>query len=1153
LTPGQTDKVNKVNKLLAHRGPDGDGSYANDHVMLAMRRLSIIDLKTGWQPLYNEDRSLVLIANGEIYNYVELRRDLEQRGHRFATEGDCETILHLYEEFGNTFIDHLRGMFAFALWDNRGRRLILGRDRMGEKPLYLAEVGNSLYFASELRPLVQGGVVPFRLDPQAVNTYYHYGYVPEPICMVAGVRKLPAAHLLTLDLDRWSLQERCYWRMEDAPALQGNPAQLIREQLEQAVQLTTRADVPIGIALSGGLDASAVASLAVKARSADIHAFTVGYAGTPWQDERSNAKAFAKYLKIPFHTVELSTADFIEQYAAVNLYRDDPIADIAGVAIAAVARLARHNGAPVLLFGHGGDELFWGYDWMRSALHATRRRDALTAGLRGLTDYLRFSPPPLSVTLGVRWAMSGAGILPELRQFRADRRASPGRVVFYDKEPFFLSSMGALNKSFYTDRFADELGPQDMTRNFAAQRSDSPPEVALIRLICETYLMENGIAQGDRLSMAASVESRLPLVDYRLVETVIGLHKSYPLAADARPKQWFRDAVTGLLPDFVLNRRKVGFSPPWRQWGRALAVTYGEQLTDGYLVQNGILRPEVANQQRRDLFPQFAGPRPLAGLSLGLENWCRQMSAGSMQADFRFERDAVGPEVHEPMPRVPSQLSDPDFSIGEKARDSSVWIIASTGVAKALGFACQLTLAWFLTKTEFGIFAIAVSLSVLLSILRDGGLLMVLEQKGNKFDQFAGPVFWMMLAINCATGLMIASIARPAANFYHIPELADVITLFALTVPTSGLPAVLNVRMSVNLRFRELGVIQVLSAIIRNALLVLFAWSGYGARSFLLPVLVTNLTDTLLLWVVSHYSPWRMLPKFHLWPELFRSGRWVLLGTFAIAFGNSGAYFLLGKILPSDVLGTYFFAYQIVVQLGMLLADNVYQVLFAAFVRMGDDLRRIRAAVPRALSVLVAIGAFASLGIAAIYPQLEHALWHGKWASAVSAIDILAFIWPAAAGVSVLRALQAATARFHQWGVITFCSSIASVSGAVIGGYLGRSAAMAAMGFGAGTLIAAALNARFALGGIGMQTMDIFIGIMRPWLIVAAAAAFAQTLGHMMNDDWLDFIVTSVSFAVASFFGIRQFANDSFRLILASLRQSVFGKLAARMQIPNEF
>jgi asparagine synthase (glutamine-hydrolysing) len=629
LSSDKTAKVARANQLLAHRGPDGDGSYANEHVVLAMRRLSIIDLATGWQPLYNEDRSLVLIANGEIYNYIELRRDLERQGHHFRTGSDCETILHLYEQHGYRFVDYLRGMFAFALWDTRSRKLILGRDRIGEKPLYLAQTGDSLYFASELRALVQAGIVPFKLDPLAVHEYYHYGFVPEPRAMVQGVRKLPAASLLTVQLDSWTFDEQCYWRLEDAPPLTGNPAKIIRKELEHTATLITRADVPIGVALSGGVDASSVAALATSSSAGNLHAFTVGYAGRPWQDERNDASLIADYLKIPFHSVELSTSDMVEQFSSVNLNRDDPIADVAGVAIAAVANLARQHAVPVLLFGHGGDELFWGYNWVRDALRATRRRKALTAGLQDLRNYFRFSAPPLSLTLGLKWALSGAGILKEWQQYQSDLRAAPDRVVLYDSDSAFQTAEKVLRTGFYTRAFAHAVGTADLRQRFKAQRADTAPDVVLMRLISELYLVENGITQADRLCMAASVEARLPFVDYRLVETVVGLRKTYPFSDLEAPKQWLREAVSDLLPATVLARRKRGFSPPWRQWARAIAASHGHELTDGYLVQNGALEPAAAECQRKDLNGRLTGPRPLAGMSLCLENWCRQMVGGS--------------------------------------------------------------------------------------------------------------------------------------------------------------------------------------------------------------------------------------------------------------------------------------------------------------------------------------------------------------------------------------------------------------------------------------------------------------------------------------------------------------------------------------------
>ncbi len=492
---------------------------------------------------------------------------------------------------------------------------------------------------------------------------------------------------------------------------------------------------------------------------------------------------------------------------------------------------------------------------------------------------------------------------------------------------------------------------------------------------------------------------------------------------------------------------------------------------------------------------------------------------------------------------VRNAQADGDAPIANKAIEGSVWVIGATGAAKTLGFACQLALAWFLTKRDYGVYAIAISLSVFLSILRDGGLPMILERKGSEFDSYAGPVFWMMLAMNAGTGLLIAMIAGPAAKLYQIPELAGVIALFAATIPLSVLPSILSVRLAVDLRFRELGLIQVISATLRNGLVLLFAWAGFGARSFLLPILITSVTDSLLFWLATRYSPWAMPPKFRLWSELFAGGRWVLLGTFSIAMGNNGAYFLLGEFLPSDVVGTYFFAYQLVVQLGVLLSDNVYQVLVPSFVRMGRDMLRIRAAVTRALKVVVLVGAAASLSIAAVYEPLERILWHGKWAGATNSVHILAIAWPAAAGVSVLRALQMATGHFRQWGIVTLIGALASVSGTAIGAYIGGSAASAATGFGLGALFGAVLNAGYALPRIGIRAIDTAPPVLRPWLILAATAVCAQLAGSRFDHTWIDILVTAACFCICGFFGLRVFANDSLQLVEISLRQIIRGNL----------
>lgn len=626
VTPPQVELVGRMNALLRHRGPDGSGEYSDRHLSMAMRRLSIIDLSTGWQPLYNEDRSLVLICNGEIYNFIELRKQLEQRGHRFNTKSDCETILHLYEDHGDQCVDHLRGMFAFALWDTRRRRLLLVRDRVGEKPLYLAEHDDCIVFASELKAIVQAGVVPFELDPNAAHLFFHYGYVPEPLAPLKGVRKLPAGHLLTVSVDDWSIEQRCYWRMEDAPPLEGDPPRIIREELERIAELIIRSDVPVGIALSSGLDSSAIACLTAKKYPGTMQAISVGYTGRPLQDEREDARRLAKHLKMPFHEVELSPGDMIELLRAMPLERDDPFVDTSGVSYYAVLKKARELNVPVMLSGHGGDELFWGYRWVREAVHASERKRALrNNGDIGLRDYLHFSRPPFSYTAGMRWLRELGGLRSGFRQWHEDRLSPETRLVFYDLESTFQDARRAGTR-YYTKEFTEAI---DVSRPFSLFELRLPwprVDISIMRLISQTYLIENGLAQGDRLSMACSVELRLPLVDYRLFETVTGLRKTYP-DHDLPPKHWFREAIKDIVPDFALAKRKRGFSTPWRQWARVLAETYGNQLEDGYLVSRGVLSSRAARTLAHQISPRPLGlPHFFAQSALMLEIWCRQMS-----------------------------------------------------------------------------------------------------------------------------------------------------------------------------------------------------------------------------------------------------------------------------------------------------------------------------------------------------------------------------------------------------------------------------------------------------------------------------------------------------------------------------------------------
>ena len=614
------ERILRMNDTMAHRGPDGAGLFHCSHAILAMRRLSIIDLTGGWQPLYNEDKSLTLIANGEIYNFVELRDQLQARGHRFRSGSDCEVILHLYEEYGEACVQYLRGMFAFALWDGRRQQLFLVRDRMGEKPLYLYEAQGCLYFASELKALLRAGLVEFQLDPVAIYQYFHFQYVPEPLTPIKGIRKLPPGTHVTISVRPWSVTERRYWRMEDAPALEGEPVSTIRTELERVSELIVRSDVAVGVALSGGLDSAAIAALTARAYPERLTAFTVGYEGRPRYDERRKAKAIADHLSIPFHEIEIKTEEMVAAFPSLVLRTDDPIADISAYGYDTIMATAKKHNVRVMLSGQGGDELFWGYPWVAEALYQTVRKQRWqTESSPTFWDYINFKLPTLTSRRGVLdWCRSAGGMTSCYNQFLRDRRNPRNRIVFYDHSPLFRS-IGDSITHILSDSFRDVIYEAELWRPFSVVPPWSGLDILFTKLICETYLLENGMAQGDRLSMASSVELRLPLVDYRLVETVIGLRK---VRSDHRlpPKAWFKSAVKDLLPDWLLHEPKRGFQPPGDEWIQGVRHRYGHALEDGVLVQSSILKPDVARVMSRS---QQRGPlAQLAFTALVLEHWC---------------------------------------------------------------------------------------------------------------------------------------------------------------------------------------------------------------------------------------------------------------------------------------------------------------------------------------------------------------------------------------------------------------------------------------------------------------------------------------------------------------------------------------------------
>lgn len=605
-----------MTEALRHRGPDSSGFFEDEHVALGVRRLAIIDTEHGDQPIFSEDRSVAAIANCEIYNYVELRDTLRQRGHVFRSGSDAEVIVHLYEDAGVGLVDHLRGMFAFALWDARRRRLLLARDRMGEKPLYIHEDGRgSLVFASELKALVAARAVDFEPDLDAANLFLHYGFVPEEIAAVRGVRKLAAGSWMTISAESWNIEERRYWSIESTPALHGAPAELVREQLDEISRIVIRSDVPVGIALSGGIDSSSIAALASRHVS-NLQTFSVGYPGRPVNDESAEASEFARTLGIANTRIEIAPDEVSTALPSLVSMQDDPIADISAIGYAAIASAAQSAGVKVILHGQGGDELFGGYRWLLEAGRQNERKDRLLSHESRPWDYVRFAPP---VRGYYRWTKSLAGLRDGWRERKRDR-AAPERLVFYDIRDEFTDAM-RLTPMIWQPAVERALTVSPF-RDFRRRTDDEPLDVALTRLVCETYLRCNGLAQVDRLSMAYSIEPRNPLVDHRLVETVVGLRKARS-DRHAPPKSWLKNAVADLVPVEIRRRKKRGFEPPSRAWRSGAIARHGERLRDGYLVASEILRPDSIP----DLLPPRRDRQQFVYALLVLELWCESMAA----------------------------------------------------------------------------------------------------------------------------------------------------------------------------------------------------------------------------------------------------------------------------------------------------------------------------------------------------------------------------------------------------------------------------------------------------------------------------------------------------------------------------------------------
>lgn len=583
-----------LNKL-AHRGPDGLGVYTSDYVQFGHVRLSIIDLTdAGRQPMASHDGRYVVTYNGEIYNYLELRAELEALGEHFFTHSDTEVLLVAYKMWGSDCVKRFRGMFAFAIWDNTDKTIFLARDRCGEKPLFYHRDDECITFASELKALVPMLETKPDLDPAVVDMYLHYQYVPEPFTLLKGVHKLPAAHTLIISAASWQATPQRYWSVEDIVDSEPVPTDTqgilasIRDGLEDAVKMTLRSDVPVAVALSGGIDSGAIAALAQKHYPEPMHAFCVGYPGRPPYDERHQARALAESLGMIVHEVELPVQSFVDFFPELVGIMDEPIADPAAFGHYSVPKAAADHGIKVLLSGIGGDEVFWGYPWVTQTA-ATNQMLASRPSLGALVAWAsapevqafldKASRYPRFPSLVRRWA----GMLFDL----ANTQGPQGQLAFYRAAPDFRDAF-RIKPVLYGPAMqaldvANPFRPTDI-----GQRNYDEIPAAVIRMLFDTWLASNCLSLADRVSMGVGVESRLPFLDVRLIERVMALRAATP-DHHLGQKAWLRAALKGVLPDDVLARPKAGFQPPVQAWLSSVLNAHGDVLRGGQLVQDGII------------------------------------------------------------------------------------------------------------------------------------------------------------------------------------------------------------------------------------------------------------------------------------------------------------------------------------------------------------------------------------------------------------------------------------------------------------------------------------------------------------------------------------------------------------------------------------
>jgi asparagine synthase (glutamine-hydrolysing) len=545
-TPASDPLLRKINKAMMLRGPDEEGLYVDRNFGMAMRRLSIIDLDSGHQPISNEDQTIHVVLNGEIYNYLELRQALENLGHQFSTRSDTEVLVHLYEEYGTDAVKHLNGMFAFALWDSKRKRLWVVRDRLGIKPLVYFESQKGFVFASTLEALACHPDFEKEVDHDSLLLYFMLSYVPTPRTIWTKAKKLPPGHWLLVENNQVKIEK--YWSLEPHIQTERNQqyfVEEIQEIIKNSIELHSRSDVPIGTFLSGGMDSSAITSLFCEHSNKAVHTFTMDFDGKDF-NEGHYAKLVADQYKTQHHFQILHLDRALEELEELLPLMDEPMADSAIIPSYILSKLARENNIKVILGGAGGDELFGGYQ---------RYYPGLKDKFAG-----RLTTIPLQF-----WKILSRNINPRVGHYGG---------ITWDKGVAFGTSTSGVNLGFLEKLFCnynEYLRAMELTSSqfYSLSKMEKNWGFGYGRMLIDVqnYLVDNVLAIADQCSMAASVESRVPLLDYRLVEFAFSVPEKINMGDSFdNAKISLKKAFKSRLPSRILNRPKAGFNGPVHDW-----------------------------------------------------------------------------------------------------------------------------------------------------------------------------------------------------------------------------------------------------------------------------------------------------------------------------------------------------------------------------------------------------------------------------------------------------------------------------------------------------------------------------------------------------------------------------------------------------------